>query len=143
MAIRDKFRRAVGASQSTASSSSSSSNAATEPATPTSASSSTSGPTESPATERKIRPRTFTWRSAKTVEEKEQQQQQQKKGGNKKTAAADPREKPFTEMNLRYQEMLGSYELTFGTSHPEQLWNPDSELSPGTSRQNSIDLGRN
>jgi hypothetical protein len=81
--------------------------------------------------------RTFTWRSSKTADEKEQQKK------SKKHTYSDPREKPFTEMNLRYQEILGSYELTFGTSRPEQLWNPDGELSPGTSRQNSLDLGRN
>lgn len=142
MAIRDKFRRAVGSRKSTASSSSSSSTHASETASnPDSDAASSNG---SPI-DRNSRSRTFTWRS-KNGDAKEQSAQPQKSKPTKSKSRwtmPDPREKPFTEMNLRYQQILGSYELTFGTSHPEQLWNPDGELSPGTSRQNSIDLGRN
>jgi len=137
MAIRDKFRRAVGTSRkSTSTTSSASSTHASETST---LASSTDSEVPSPAStvsDRKSRTRTFAWRPSKTAEEKDLKK-------NRKKAGSDPREKPFTELNLRYQEILGSYELTFGTSHPEQLWNPDGELSPGTSRHNSVDLGRN
>lgn len=144
MAIRDKFRRAVGSSshKSTTSLSSSSSTHATETASTADSESSSSSSPSSSVADRKSRTRVFAWRPAKPAHDKEQEQKQQKKKNKNKTYS-DPREKPFSEMNLRYQEILGSFELTFGTSHPEQLWNPDGELSPGTSRQNSIDLGRN
>lgn len=50
----------------------------------------------------------------------------------------DPREKPFTETNLRYQEMFGEYTMTFGASRRLSAdWEIEG-VSPMTSRRNSL-----
>lgn len=50
----------------------------------------------------------------------------------------DPREKPFTETNLRYQEMFGEYTMRFGASRRLSAdWEIEG-ISPMTSRRNSL-----
>lgn len=61
-------------------------------------------------------------------------------GSAKRTPAEapDPREKPFTETNLKYQEMFGAYELRFGASRRLSAdWEIEG-VSPMTSRRNSL-----
>lgn len=51
---------------------------------------------------------------------------------------SDPREKPFTETNLRYQQMFGDYEMRFGASRRLSAdWEIEG-ISPMTSRRNSL-----
>ncbi|KAK1721789.1 uncharacterized protein CLUP02_03405 [Colletotrichum lupini] len=81
--------------------------------------------------------KTFGWRSAKEEKPK------------KKTAInekeADPRERPFNETNLRHQEILNGFSMTFGKGQRPMSRDARSSyysinVSPGTSRHNSVDV---
>jgi hypothetical protein len=53
-----------------------------------------------------------------------------------------PSEKPLTEQNLKHQEMLSHFTMTFGASDPSQIIDPDFDgISPCCTRACSIDLG--
>ncbi|EQB46679.1 hypothetical protein GCG54_00006180 [Colletotrichum gloeosporioides] len=54
----------------------------------------------------------------------------------------DPRERPFSETNLRHQEILNGFTLTFGKRQPSRDTRSSYYsigVSPGTSRHNSVD----
>ncbi|KAL0930815.1 uncharacterized protein CTRU02_213550 [Colletotrichum truncatum] len=80
--------------------------------------------------------RTLGWRSTKDEKPK-------KKASKEKP---DPRERPFSETNLRHQEILNGFTLTFGKSQPshDQVRSShyNNGVSPGTSRHNSVATAR-
>ncbi|SPO02817.1 uncharacterized protein DNG_05492 [Cephalotrichum gorgonifer] len=61
-------------------------------------------------------------------------------GSEKRVESPDPREKPLTEANLRYQRVFGEYTMTFGASRRlSRDWETEG-ISPMTSRRNSLCL---
>lgn len=63
------------------------------------------------------------------------------KSGAKRGESPDPREKPLTQANMRYQEMFGEYTMTFGASRRlSRDWEAEG-VSPMTSRRNSYCWG--
>ncbi|KAF6807705.1 hypothetical protein CPLU01_15763 [Colletotrichum plurivorum] len=76
--------------------------------------------------------KTLGWRSTK--EEKPKTKTTKEK--------PDPRERPFSETNLRHQEILNGFTLTFGKRQPSRDQRSSYYsigVSPGTSRHNSVD----
>ncbi|GKT87915.1 hypothetical protein Ct61P_05765 [Colletotrichum tofieldiae] len=62
-----------------------------------------------------------------------------------KDEKSDPRERPFNETNLRHQEILNGFTLTFGKGQRQMSRDQRSSyysinVSPGTSRHNSVDV---
>ncbi|TDZ49906.1 hypothetical protein CTRI78_v007710 [Colletotrichum trifolii] len=120
MAIRDHFRRRKSISE------------------PSQAGPSSSPESKSPALRLA---KTLGWRSTKDEKPK-------KKATKEKP---DPRERPFSETNLRHQEILNGFTLTFGSKRPSRDTRDPRDtrdtrssyysigVSPGTSRQNSVD----
>ncbi|KAK2062634.1 hypothetical protein LY76DRAFT_589229 [Colletotrichum caudatum] len=79
--------------------------------------------------------KTFGWRSAKNEKSKKKSMKEK----------SDPRERPFNEVNLKHQEILNGFTMTFGKNHQQmprdQRWSYISvNVSPGTSRHNSVDV---
>lgn len=118
MPIRDKVRRAIRRSGSS-------------PTTSPTPSTSTSGSSpNSPETK-------LTSRFAGLSLTRRNRSSSSKSSAAKKPAV-DPREKPFSETNLRYQEMFGEYTMRFGASRRLSAdWEVEG-ISPMTSRRNSL-----
>ncbi|KAK1999827.1 hypothetical protein LX36DRAFT_604223 [Colletotrichum falcatum] len=80
--------------------------------------------------------KTFGWRSAKDGKSKKKPT---------KEAKRDPRERPFNETNLRHQEILNGFTMTFGKnvrqiSRDQRSSYYSINVSPCTSRHNSVDV---
>ncbi|KAM4054793.1 hypothetical protein HRG_005615 [Hirsutella rhossiliensis] len=61
------------------------------------------------------------------------------KGGGKKTM--HPSQRPLTLQNLKHQEMLSHFTMTFGASDPDQVESPGFRgVSPCCTRAGSVDL---
>ena len=122
MAIRDRFRRAVHKSASTDSIAPSDSNT-TITTTQTTGTVSSSDTTSSTRSLRKVHStmfgRTFTWGREKDLEKekkKEEEKEREKERKRKKSKKPmHPRDKPLTEQNLRHQEALSHFTMTFGS----------------------------
>ncbi|KAI9904660.1 hypothetical protein N3K66_001189 [Trichothecium roseum] len=123
MAIRDRFRRALHKSASTESITPSQSNT-TITTTQTSGTVSSSETTSSMRSLRKAQSTmfgcTFTWgrgekdleKEKKKEEEKERERERKRKRSKK---PIHPRDRPLTEQNLRHQEALSHFTMTFGS----------------------------
>ncbi|EFQ33325.1 hypothetical protein CGRA01v4_06958 [Colletotrichum graminicola] len=79
--------------------------------------------------------KTFGWRSTKGEKPKKKPKKEK----------SDPRERPFSETNLRHQEILNGFTMTFGKNHQQMSRDQRSSyisvnVSPGTSRHNSVDV---
>ncbi|WYZ40249.1 hypothetical protein EsH8_IV_000590 [Colletotrichum jinshuiense] len=62
-----------------------------------------------------------------------------------KESKSDPRERPLNETNLRHQEIFNGFTMTFGKgqrqmSHDQRSSYNSLNVSPGTSRHNSVDV---
>lgn len=103
MAIRDRFRRAMRLSDSASDALSQTDSNGTTSTANTSQSSSDAPSKKSSS---KLS-RTFTFRS--------------RDKGSKDKKRIHPSEKPLTAQNLRHQEMLSHFTMTFGASDPDQI----------------------
>lgn len=127
MAIRDRVRRALRRSDSSSDTSSQSDSNTASSTANTSQSSETAG-LSLQKTSSKLS-RTFTFGSRGDKEKKEK----------KKRRPMHPSEKPLTVQNLRHQEMLGHFTMTFGTNNLSQIELPDfNGVSPCCTRAPSI-----
>jgi hypothetical protein len=114
MAIRDIFRRVARKSGSTSTTNSQSDTVSEGPTAPTS-------PTP-PARSSKG----FSWRTSKPLKKVEE--------------PPHPREQPLTEANLKHQELLNAFTMTFGRRRGSQGGRSSfGGISPGQSRNNSVD----
>lgn len=148
MAIRDRVRRALTKSDSSSNishSGSSSNITTTTTATTTSDGSESSSLRKSPS-------KLFSWRSHdrehnSTSDDKKKADKEQKKKTKKSSSKpVHPRDKPLTATNLRHQEMLSGFSMTFGSS-PNRLSQlvangfDDDGVSPCCTRYPSFDGG--
>jgi hypothetical protein len=135
MTIRERVRRALHKSDSSSNISQSESNITT---TTTSSSSENSSLRKSPST------RLFQWRSHDVESSsKKKDLKEEVKKSKKKSKPTHPRDKPLTATNLRHQEMLSGFSMTFGSS-PNRLSQlvddfDDYGVSPCCTRSPSFD----
>ncbi|KAK1971171.1 hypothetical protein LZ32DRAFT_603148 [Colletotrichum eremochloae] len=79
--------------------------------------------------------KTFGWRSTKDEKTKKKPMKEK----------SNSRERPFNETNLRHQEILNGFTMTFGKNQQQMSRDQRSSyysvnVSPGTSRHNSVDV---
>ncbi|KND95380.1 hypothetical protein TOPH_00436 [Tolypocladium ophioglossoides CBS 100239] len=116
MAIRDRFRRALRKSDSSDSISQTESNTTTT--TTTSETSSLHKTATTTSTLSKV----FTFGSRDRDNDRDKSKEKERKtakGGRKKPI--HPSQRPLTLQNLKHQEMLGQFTMTFGASNPSQI----------------------
>lgn len=115
MAIRDRVRRALRPSEASDTISQTASN------TTTNTSQSSDGPQLEKTTSRLARAFNF-GSSGDREREKERAVKKERKAQDKqKSRRTHPRDRPLTTQNLRHQEMLGQFSMTFGASDPSQI----------------------
>ncbi|KAJ6785540.1 hypothetical protein PWT90_09520 [Aphanocladium album] len=119
MAIRDRVRRALRKSEASDTISQTESNT-----TAGTSSQSSEGPQLEKTTSRLAR--VFTFGSADSPEkEKERAEKRERKAQDKASrrsgARTHPRDRPLTTQNIRHQEMLSHFSMTFGASDPDQI----------------------
>jgi hypothetical protein len=122
MAIRDRVRRALRKSEASDSSSQADTNALAT--TTTSNTSQSSNNTLEKTTTRLARVLTFgnssnSDKETDAIKEKKKREKREKKSRN--NGRAHPRDKPLTAQNLRHQELLNQFSMTFGASDPNQI----------------------
>lgn len=131
MSIRDRVRRALRNKSDSASASDASDSASqsdSSPATPISSNTSQSSDISQSLSSKLSR--TFTWGSR-------DKDASSSKDKNRRKRPLHPSERPLTAQNLRHQQMLSQFTMTFGTSNPSQL---DLDgVSPCCTRAPSID----
>ncbi|KAG6031350.1 hypothetical protein E4U41_007596 [Claviceps citrina] len=110
MTIRDRFRRALRKSDSSGTTISQ-----TESNTTTATTTSTASSLHKLTASGGKLARTFTWGRRS----KDESADDSKK--NKKTKKLHPSQRPFTLQNLKHQEMLSQFTMTFGASDPDQI----------------------
>ncbi|KAL7798130.1 hypothetical protein V8C37DRAFT_246176 [Trichoderma ceciliae] len=141
MAIRERFRRALRRSDDSDTISQTDSNATSA----RQSSSSESAPQLSLKKTSSTLSKTFTFgrRDKDKDKEKEMAKKDEKaRRKNKGRTWKHPSEKPLTEQNLKHQEMLSHFTMTFGASDPSQVQELDFDgISPCCTRNCSIDLG--
>ncbi|KAM0250546.1 hypothetical protein ACHAQJ_008556 [Trichoderma viride] len=144
MAIRERFRRALRRSDDSDTISQTDSDATAASSTRQS-SSSESAPQLSLKKTSSALSRTFTFGRRDKEKDKERDNAKKEERDRKKTKGRTykhPSEKPLTEQNLKHQEMLSHFTMTFGASDPSQIQDVDFDgISPCCTRNGSIDLG--
>ncbi|OLN81645.1 hypothetical protein CCHL11_05499 [Colletotrichum chlorophyti] len=88
-------------------------------------------------------PKSPALRLAKTLGWRSKDEKPKKKAAPVKEEKEDPRERPFNETNLRHQEIFHGFTMTFGKrplSREERSSYYSINVSPGTSRHNSVDV---
>jgi hypothetical protein len=149
MAIRDRFRRAMHKSESSSNLAPSESNntLATTTTTPTIITTTTTSETSSQESSLRREPTeqtakfAFPWSKTDTEkthrrEEKEKKRQEKQQLKQKKSIRhLHPRDRPLTSTNIRYQEQLGDWDFSFGSSsnRMSQLITDESTSSFGVS----------
>ncbi len=112
MAIRDRVRRALRKSET--------SDAISQTESNTTANTSQGSSTLDKTTSRLARVLTFGTSSSSdnssSKEDKKKKDKKKSRGGR-----VHPRDKPLTAQNLRHQEMLSQFSMTFGASDPDQI----------------------
>ncbi|GFP52586.1 hypothetical protein ACSS6W_003333 [Trichoderma asperelloides] len=144
MAIRERFRRALRRSDDSDTISQTDSNGTTSSSTRQSSSSESSAPQLSLKKTSSTLSKTFSFgrRNTKKNEEKIARKEERDRKRNKGRTYKHPSEKPLTEQNLKHQEMLSHFTMTFGASDPSQIIDPDFDgISPCCTRTCSIDIG--
>ncbi|KAL7927761.1 hypothetical protein ACQKWADRAFT_12691 [Trichoderma austrokoningii] len=145
MAIRERFRRALRRSDDSDTISQTDSNGTASSSTRQSSSSESSAPQLSLKKTSSTLSKTFSFGrrdNSKKNEEKIARKQEAARKRNKGRTYKHPSEKPLTEQNLKHQEMLSHFTMTFGASDPSQIIDPDFDgISPCCTRNCSIDLG--
>ncbi|KAG6010224.1 hypothetical protein E4U54_008418 [Claviceps lovelessii] len=141
MTIRERFRRALRRSDSSDTISQTESSSTTTTATSASSSSQKS------ATSSGKLARTFPWgRRSKDELDKTAQDAKENHGGggnSKKSKKMHPSQRPLTLQNLKHQEMLSHFTMTFGASDPDQIESLSFiGVSPCCTRSPSLDMGR-
>ncbi|KAG6014068.1 hypothetical protein E4U43_006972 [Claviceps pusilla] len=148
MTIRERFRRALRRSDCSDTISQTESSSTTT--TVTSASSSSQKSTTSSG---KLA-RTFPWgRRSKDELDRTAQDAKENHGGgggggsssssSKKSKKMHPSQRPLTLQNLKHQEMLSHFTMTFGASDPDQIESLSFiGISPCCTRSPSLDMGR-
>ncbi|KAG5925578.1 hypothetical protein E4U42_004157 [Claviceps africana] len=147
MTIRERFRRALRKSDSSDTSSQAESNSTIT----TTLSASSSGHKSTMGGGGKLA-RTFTWgRRSKDDESDKNAQGAQDAAKDKSTMTSrskkgrkmHPSQRPLTLQNLKHQEMLSHFTMTFGASDPAQIESLSFiGVSPCCTRSPSVDLGR-
>ncbi|KAK2592881.1 hypothetical protein QQS21_009413 [Conoideocrella luteorostrata] len=133
MAIRDRFRRALRKSDSSDDTISQTDSNTT---TTTAATSETSSLHKSTTGSSKLA-RTFTWgRRSKDESEKESKR-------SRKNKKIHPSQRPLTLQNLKHQEMLSHFTMTFGASDQSQIETLSFiGVSPCCTRAPSLEIDR-
>ncbi|KAL7935074.1 hypothetical protein V8C35DRAFT_26259 [Trichoderma chlorosporum] len=136
MAIRERFRRALRRSDDSDTISQTESSTASD-SSDRQSSSSESAPQLSLKKTSSVLSRLF-----KDGKEKEVKKEEKDRKKTKGRTWKHPSEKPLTEQNLKHQEMLSHFKMTFGASDPAQVQELDFDgISPCCTRNCSIDLG--
>lgn len=124
MAIRDRVRRALRKSEASDTISQADSNTTTTAAnTAANASQSSSDGTQLEKTTSRLA-RAFTFSSSPDSKEKEKERaekRERKAQDRQSRRRTHPRDRPLTTQNIRHQEMLGQFRMTFGASDPSQI----------------------
>ncbi|KAL7901457.1 hypothetical protein HDV63DRAFT_200340 [Trichoderma sp. SZMC 28014] len=145
MAIRERFRRALRRSDDSDTISQTESTGTTSSSTRQSSSSESSAPQLSLKKTSSTLSKAFSFGrgdSSKKNEEKIARKQERARKRNEGRTYKHPSEKPLTEQNLKHQEMLSHFTMTFGASDPSQIIDSDFDgISPCCTRACSIDLG--
>lgn len=119
MAIRDRVRRALRKSEASDTISQTDSNT-----TATTSSQSSEGPQLEKTTSRLARVFTFGNSPESPEKEKERAEKRERKAQDKQSrrgGRTHPRDRPLTTQNIRHQEMLAHFSMTFGASDPNQI----------------------
>ncbi|OAA53692.1 hypothetical protein ISF_08631 [Cordyceps fumosorosea ARSEF 2679] len=150
MAIRDRFRRALrksGASDTVSPTelSTAGSTALTTTTTTTTTtsqcSSSHDGPQLEKTTSRLARVLTFSSSSASSPEKEREREEKRDRKAAQSRRRTHPRDRPLTTQNIRHQEMLSHFRMTFGASDPTQIETMSFVgVSPCCTRRGSLDL---
>mgnify|MGYP005989390561 CR=1 FL=1 len=142
MAIRDRIRHALRKSEAsdaitqTSSNTSNSSNSSNT----TTSTANTSQSSDTGASLQKSSSRLFGFGS-RDKEPKASKASKTNKTTKEKKRRLHPSEKPLTAQNLRHQELLSHFTMTFGASDPEQIESLSFiGVSPCCTRRNSISL---
>ncbi|KAJ2974193.1 hypothetical protein NQ176_g6187 [Zarea fungicola] len=115
MAIRDRVRRALHPSEPSDTISQTASNT-------TNTSQSSEGPQLEKTTSRLARAFNFGSSGEREREKERAAVKKERKAQDKqKSRRTHPRDRPLTTQNLRHQEMLGQFSMTFGASDPSQI----------------------
>jgi hypothetical protein len=145
MAIRERFRRALRRSDDSDTISQTESTGTTSSSTRQSSSSDSSAPQLSLKKTSSTLSKTFSFGrrdNSKKNEEKIARKQEAARKRREGRTYKHPSEKPLTEQNLKHQEILSHFTMTFGASDPSQIIDPDFDgISPCCTRACSIDLG--
>lgn len=140
MAIRDRVRRALRKSEA------SDTISQTESNTTAHTSQSSDGPQLEKTTSRLARVLTFGSSSPDNKEkEKERAEKRERKAKSQSSSSSSrrthPRDRPLTTQNIRHQEMLAGFSMTFGASDPNQIETMSFVgVSPCCTRRGSLDL---
>ncbi|TQV92396.1 hypothetical protein V2A60_007088 [Cordyceps javanica] len=145
MAIRDRVRRALRKSEASDTISQTESNTTTTTTTTTSNTSQSShdGPQLEKTSSRLARVLTF---GSSSQDSKEREKERAEKRDRKAAAQSSrrrthPRDRPLTTQNIRHQEMLSHFSMTFGASDPAQIETMSFVgVSPCCTRRGSLDL---
>ncbi|GAO13866.1 uncharacterized protein UV8b_03901 [Ustilaginoidea virens] len=131
MAIRDRFRRALRRSEENSDAISQ-----TESNTTTTTNTSDTSSVHKSTASSKLA-RTFAWqRRSKDEPDKEAKR-------NRKNSRLHPSQRPLTLQNLKHQEMLSHFTMTFGASDPSQIETLSFVgVSPCCTRAPSLDMQR-
>ncbi|KAG5941565.1 hypothetical protein E4U60_007823 [Claviceps pazoutovae] len=144
MAIRERFRRVLRMSDSSDTISKTGSNKTSTATTTTSATSTSSSLHKSTTSSGKLA-RTFTWgrRSKDEAEKKAEKVAAKSSSKHKKTKKMHPSQRPLTLQNLKHQEMLSHFTMTFGASDPDQIESLSFiGVSPCCTRAPSLSIDR-
>jgi len=138
MSIRDRVRRALRSkSGGSASDSDSMSQSDSSPATPTTSNTSQSSESVQSLTSKLSRTFTFGSRDKEGNTAAASTNAAKDKSKKRRNRPLHPSERPLTAQNLRHQQMLNQFTMTFGTSNLSQL---DLDgVSPCCTRAPSID----
>jgi hypothetical protein len=138
MSIRDRVRRVLRSKSGGSSSDSDSmSQSDTSPATPTSSNTSQSSDSVQSLTSKLSRTFTFGARDKESSSASANAATTKEKSKKRRSRPLHPSERPLTAQNLRHQQVLNQFTMTFGTSNLSQL---DLDgISPCCTRAPSID----
>ncbi|KAM3523469.1 hypothetical protein NHJ13051_005072 [Beauveria bassiana] len=137
MAIRDRVRRALRKSEASDTTSSTESNSTTAHTSQ----SSNDGPQLQKTSSRLARALTFGSSDSKEKEKERAEKRASKAAQTRRRT--HPRDRPLTSQNLRHQEMLAGFSMTFGASDPAQIETMSFVgVSPCCTRRGSLDLSR-
>ncbi|KAJ6446325.1 C2 domain-containing protein [Purpureocillium lavendulum] len=141
MAIRDRVRRALHKSDSSDSVSQADSNSTT--VTTTTATSDTSSLHKTTTTTSTLSKVLSFGSRDRTSDRNKSKDKEAKKSRGRRSKPVHPSQRPLTLQNLKHQEMLSHFTMTFGASDPSQIERLSfCGVSPCCTRPGSVDLDR-